>query len=54
MCDPMVTPGVGPQEGKGLNVMPQFGRGQVVEQFLGLVWPSDEDNVNKKIRDSYS
>lgn len=47
----MFTPSVGPQEGNALNVMPQFGQGQVVEQFLGLVWASDEDNMNKKMGD---
>lgn len=47
----MSTPGVVPQEGKGLNVMPQFGQGQAVEQFLRFVWASDEDNMNKKMRD---
>lgn len=41
----MSTPGVVPQEGKGLNVMPQFGQGQMVEEFLGLAWASDEDNM---------
>lgn len=47
----MLTPGVVPQEGKGLNVMPQFGQGQVVEELLGLVWASDGENMDKKMRD---
>lgn len=35
-------------------MMPQFGQGQIVEEFLGPVWASDEGNINKKMRDQYS
>lgn len=50
MCNPVFTPRVVPEQGKGLNVMPPFGQGQVVEELLGLVWASDGENMNKKMR----